>query len=256
MRSLSDALKAAIIRRSRPHIWFLVEFATVYSSGTTPLRLTNYHRQFVWGTKTWQPLGGIQLTKLGEDLRLTVPGAELVLPSLDASMQARFLADQFRGTKVTITLISQEPATSIAAANQLWQTRYTCGADAFDADGVTISLESADAVEGTEVPRRQVSEVGCQWDYMRGNCPYRAHRVWAWANPPTNTVVVVGSLSTVVFDSCSKLLEDADGKPGCRSHFPLLLNPNWSSGGTQPRLLRRPLPYSAFPGGTPNRIVV
>lgn len=257
MRSISGALSAAIARRALPHLWFLVEFAEVYSTGTTPLRLTNFTRSFVWGAKSWTPLPGIEGKGFGESLRLEVPPAALRLPALDASMQARFLADEFRGTRVTVTMISQEPASSIVDASQLWQTTYTIGPDAIDEDGVTLRLESADAVEGADVPRRQVSEQGCQEDYMRGGCPYRGHRVVAsTGQPPVSGTGASPSMRTVVFESCSKQLQDVGTNPGCRSHFPAVLNPDWVSGGAAPRILKRPLPYSAWPGGVPGLVLV
>jgi len=262
VRTLSSLLKTALVRRSRPHVWFLVEFPN--AAGIAESRqYTNYHRQFVYLSKTWTPLPDITLKGVGETLNLSSISGELRLPGLDAALQARFLADEFRGEKCVVRILSQEPGASIVDASTVWTTTYTCGADSFDEDGVTIALEPADAVEGTEVPRRQVSQIGCQWDYMRGGCPYRGHRTFV-LNSVTRAVV---SSSVTVFPNCRKTIEDGpaiDGTtmPGCKSHFPGIpngdpnayigqlkgtLNPDFTLGST-PRWIRRPLPYSAFPG--------
>lgn len=251
-RGISSPLKALVASLTRAHLWFLVEFPSVLDANDTPLRFTNFQRSFVYGTKTWISLGGMEVAGLGEGLDGRAPSASVVLPSLDAALQAKFLADEFRGTKCWITVLVQTPGDSILDADQLWQTRYTCGADAIDEDTIRIALGSEDAVKGTEVPRRQVSEIGCQRDYMT-TCPYRGHRVYTLAS---NGTLVASSLRTVVHATCSKLLQDVGTDPGCRSHFPPVLNPGWTTSNGQPRTVRRPLPYDAFPGETPGRVVV
>jgi hypothetical protein len=255
-RSIDSSVATALIARTQPHLWLLVELPSS-PDYTAPLRLTNYGRSFVWGAKTWTPLHGLEGKGFSENMNLAAPAASIKLPSLDATMQAYFLADVFRGTKCNVTVISQAVGTSIASAVQAWTTRYTIGPDAFDQDGVTLTLESADAVEGTEVPRQQVSEVGCIRDYMKGGCWYRGHRVIASSGlPPTSSLGATPQMASVIFTGCSKMLEDKDGVPGCKSHFPDILNPLWSSTGTAARVIRQPMPYSAYPGGDPNAVVL
>jgi hypothetical protein len=252
-RGISAPIKALVAARMRAHLWFLVEFSTVYGDdGETPLRFTNFNRNFIYDTKIWQALGGMTVSGLGENLEGRAAATEIVLPSLDAALQAKFLADEFRGSKCWVTVLVQTPGDSIVDADQLWQTRFTCGADAIDEDTIRISLGSEDAVRGTEVPRRQVSEIGCQLDYMK-TCPYRGHRVYTLTSLG---VLVQGSLRTVVHATCSKQLQDIGTDPGCRSHFPPVLNPTWTTTNSQPRTIRRPLPHDAWPGETPGRVVV
>ena len=247
MLTLSDALKLILHRQSRTHLWRLVEFPTVYSSGSTPLRVTNFHRSFVWAAKTWITLPEMEVDGVTENLELKAPEASIRLTSLDATFQQKFLLDQFRGTKVQFTVISQEPGTSIADAVQIRTMRYTCNVDDDDENGVNLKLSSADAVQGTEVPRRTCSEFGCQWDFQREGCPYRGHMEYSLA---ANGTLISGSLRQVVLTTCDKTIED------CRKHFPPVLNPNWSTTNNASRTIRRPLFYSAFPGDIPGRIVI
>lgn len=226
MRSFVSAATAWIAGLVMEHGVLLVELTDVEtsSSDSTPLRFTTYRKAMTWDGLTWHRTingCGIEAAReFEESALLEAPEATLVFASVDADMQARFLADEFRGSRAQVTAIL---ASQIGTSAYAWQTSYAVSADGSGYRQVTMTLGSPDAVQGTEIPRRQTHEHGCQWVYKRGGCPYR------------------GTLAT-----CERTIED------CRRHFAEIPAASSPSGAA----IRQPLPYGAFPGGVPHRLVV
>lgn len=197
-----------------PSMCVLVKFNTL------GVNLVNTGKDVTLGSVTYTGVGvaGIRIEGAGENLLGEAPSAVLTLVDLGASYFDEVLDDDFRGDTVTITLGYFSSGSVVSTG---WETTYAVDTDGFSEDEIRLRLASADAVEGTEVPRRTTQEAGCQHDFKKGLCSYR------------------GSLTT-----CDK---SYSGPNGCKAHFPAYT----SSGET----IVPARPYGGFPGGFPHSLV-
>jgi len=191
---------------------------------TLGLSLCNAHKDVSLGGTTYTALGrrGIVAAGLAETLAPEVGTAQVLIASLDGTYHAHLRADSFRGDRMTVTLAYWSSGTLTSLG---WSTTYDVDVDRGTTDQIRLTVRSADAVMGTQVPRRTTQEDGCQHDYKRGACPYR------------------GPLATCDFTLF--------GPNGCAVHFGDLTVTE--RGDT--RTLVQPKPFGGFPGNLPHSLV-
>lgn len=236
-RTFTTLVKSLLAATGVPALIIGVEFRDL------GLKLTNWPRDFTADGRTYTGGRGdhpftLELDGLSESLEWDAPTAVLKIESLDGYFTSLFFSDSFREDQVTVRVFYLDGSTPTATG---WVSTYTCDMDEADAQHVSLRLAAADAVLGTEIPRRTTQEGGCQHDFQRGMCSYR----WAAG-------------ASTALKRCD---HGYDTPNGCKAHFPDLCLEHqtaWNASvcpGLGHTRVVQPKPYGGFLGSVDQTIV-
>lgn len=161
---------------------------------------------------------------LTTSLRWEVPSAGLTIDNADKYFATNyFMADRFRRDTVTITQVYVVAGVVLPTG---WVTIFTCDMDSADPNTgkIIVRLGAAEAVYGSQGPRRTTNEFGCQAEFMGPDCGFTFQQ-------------------GVHAQKLAKCDKGVDTPNGCLEHFKPVTDPS-----NAVLTIVQPIPYGAFPG--------
>lgn len=225
-RGLLTLAKTALSMRGLPPLLVAVSIPGI------PLYLTNWVKSLTIGSQVFTGAGPgkfvLSIDGLGENTKFEAPAASLQIKETAGTWHGYFWNNTLRGKRVTIAIYYFDTSGTLTATG--YTATYVIDADQVDFEGVTMRLAAADAVTGTEYPKRTTQRHACEHAFMGPECGYR--------HP-------AGASSTLL--TCDHGYNTPNG---CVQHWPDLIDPVSGDAIIQPK------PFSGPRSGLDHALVL